>query len=317
MSNGEHPSAFRLPNNKERRMNLTRRLASLFLFLIAASAIFQSCGDNDSDPAILEIHLKNLDAVAGRNVTMVVRVNGDEKYSLPVEEAAPIPLEPGVNNVGIDFKMGNELKNVKREIPIQSDQREIWEIDLKTVFSPENGIPLKVGRMIMETSRFKITKVFDFEPAPDINILKVSSEGLAIIEGVTPVIVEDDNGKKVDEFQMSADFWFDDGLLKFVGVDEQQNLMYKGNSSGRFTVYRGRRENGDIIFEGVWVNSPTDSWDLVLSLDNQIISWEAQASLEADGKGIYQGHFLKGLSSNKLNKDVFEISMEADLFRVP
>jgi hypothetical protein len=245
-----------------------------------------------------------------------VRVDGEDKgtYDLakiPTDKGIQIDLRAGGHVVGVDFldREGNVVSSYGPKIvKIEAGQ-------IERISRCDNcGQCVKIGRLKAETSRFEITEALDLTPSPDINTLKIS-KGAAVTKGVSPLIVEDKDGNQIDQFHGSAEFRFDDGILLL--TKSQPNLVYDGNSSGRFTIYRGRKEDGDIIFEGTFATQPEDTWHLVMSPDNQVIEFTNQVSLEGVGKGKFQGQFLKGTAFAELKGDVFLISMDSELCRKP
>jgi hypothetical protein len=269
----------------------------------------------------------DLDKSQGGNITKAeVRVDG--KVYGPFEitgenKIPPLELGAGGHVVGVDF-LDSEGKVVSSYGPkifeIQAGQTERISISEGTPPGIKPAVP--VERIRIETSRFEIKEFFELTPtSPDKKtlILSKTKKGAASIEGVTIAIREDNYGNLIEQFTISAEFRFDDGLLELIEPQiEPQKWVYKGNASGRWTAYRGRKEDGDIIFDkGTWVTSPKDKWHLVMSPDNQMIEFTNQVMIEGVGKGKFQGLFLKGKVDSEIKGDVFLISMESELFSEP
>jgi hypothetical protein len=297
-------------------MNFVQRFAPVGIFIIIVSALYLGCGEED-DPGTLEIHLKNLDAVTGQNLTVVVRANGDEKRRSDLQDVISVPLVSGVANIGIDLINGDEVKfSGPHEVPIEGNQIARIEVDLREVFPPPGGNPneVLVARFRTREERFVGDSNPTFpRPNKEESVLEVSG-GTVIAEGFT--VVEDQDGKQIDEFIRVIESTFENGLLELV---DEAELLWKGNATSRFTMYRDRKSDNNIIFEGRLVTDPSGSlWMGGIPLDGTFsgfTKYKQSFRLQGVGKGSYSNHILKGKGEVELIGSQLQGRFEAEIFR--
>jgi hypothetical protein len=282
------------------------------MVLVLMMAVCFGCGRGEDEGTLA------LDIIPNGGTTQITQaqVRLDTKNEGTFNLNGNIPtfkLSEGGHILGVDF-LDKEGKRVSAYTP-KIVEIQAGDITRVTIRLRDGSGPTKIGRMRWETARFEIAEVPDFTPSPDINTLKISKGG-GIIKGATLLIVEDNLGNKINQLPMSADFLFDDGLLYLIDdIKNQPSRVYKGDASGQFTLYHGRKEQGLTIFEGVFVVFPTGNWRIVMTQENQLIEWNAQVSVEAVGKGSFQGHVLKGIAFAELKGIILLVNLEGELWK--
>jgi hypothetical protein len=288
-----------------------------------------SCG-GEPETGTLEIRMQNLDAVESHDLTMVVRVNAVEKRRLDNVPASFFidEVHEGVVNIGIDFKNGAEVKFFGDEVRIEPNQIAIIEVDLDDVFptTQVSRLTTQVGRLVVESAQFDPGEQenIDLKRSPDINTLKLS-KGRAV-SLVTAMIVKDRDGNEIDRFSVSLEYVFDWGSFAFSETDPDKNRLYYGEASGRTTIYKGRKEEGNILFKGDFYTDPPRAFQLVISPDEDIdrlddllkllIDFEHKVGFDAKGEGEFENHLIKNGRYNVGPRGgTLIISMDALLYR--
>lgn len=292
------------------------------LFIIPILAfMWMGCGEDDSEEnngkLELEMEASEDSHVADEESQVTnaeVRVDGEVEGKYAITETPSLTLGEGGHIVGVTFmdKAGNKVHEYGPLI-VEIEPKQVVRV---LISFPSPPPPLSL-RLIVETSRFEILEIFQLVPNPDMNILKLIG-GRAATKGVAVMTIEDSDGNKLDEFNGASEFLFDDGILEFIDIDDQGNSNYAGNSSGRFIIYIGTREDGNILFAGTFATHPKDSMRIAINPDGEIAVFENRVNTDGVAKRDHQdifseGTLLKGSAFAELKGDVYLIDMVADL----
>jgi hypothetical protein len=223
-----------------------------------------------------------------------------------------ISLIKGEHSVKVDFL--NRTGTLVYDEPTTSVEIQAGQVTIVSILITEGPLVCNSGNLVgsvrMETSRFQLLGTPVMKPL-DAKTLKLVRGG-ASIKGFTSLIIKDNN--REEPVSISVKFVFDDGLFHL--VEAQPNLVYKGNSSGRWICYEGTKREGKVIFAGHFVTFPKDGSRLVLSPDaQQILEFTNPYRLEGNGRGRFEGSCFKGTGGAELHGDVFLIDTNSEFFR--
>lgn len=286
------------------------------LALILAIAVWLGCGEDDM--GILELRINNPE---DSPITQArVRVDGKDKESF-ILSAGPhsIELDEGGHVIAVHLlnakgeKAGSYAPRV-----IEIKAGEVTPIEI-SISADGTSDEILIEKWILKSVILERTK--DLDPPvpldPSGKILRIG--GGKTVANAWVVEVKDKDGNPIKEFIVSNESTLDSGRVEFLEFSEGK-LVYKGDANGRFTMYRGRREDGAIIFEGIYITRPPGNLRMVIdstkdpTKEDPLIEFTQQMFVEAAGKGDYENHILKGTAQLKLNGDLL-MNQELGLYR--
>jgi hypothetical protein len=271
------------------------------LLLISAFAWF-GCGE---DEGALEIVIKN---EADQITQVQVRIDSEDQGTFDLNSDIPtFNLREGGHILGVDF-LSQDDKRVSSYAPkiveIQAGQTE--RISIKV--GPQPG---PTGCFSAKDVNFQITQPGQYIPLPDRKSLKATGGRGIVVLGLIEVF-DCETGKRTGEIFVSSEYIEDPSIWEF---DEKEG-KFKGSGSGRFIIYRGRKEEGEVIFEGDYIADPPGNLRAVVNPeDRTLVEFKILYRLEANGKGIYKDHILEGTAVSELKGDSFVVSMDAEVKR--
>jgi len=242
----------------------------------------------------------------------VVRVDGEVYDTFDLSETAPpIELAAGGHIVGVDFLDASD--NV-----VGSYAPAVVEIEdgrTTRLFIGNRTPPAPVGHFNVPDTVFELSEV---------KLIPVNASGTILRReegrGTTTfglLSFKDDAGNTTGVLRISAEYLVKDARWELDPADG----VFKGNESGLFIMYLGDIAEGNVIFEGDFLTDPPNNLRAVVQPNGTLVSFELTVFLEATGKGIYQGHTLRGTSRVECFRtpagDTCFISMSADIVAQP
>jgi hypothetical protein len=288
--------------------------------LILIMAVWLGCGEDEK--GTLELKINN---PPDSPITQA-RLRVDGKYEDPSFNLSATPpvvyLDAGRHVVAVHLldEKGNQLHSYGPMI-IEIKAGEVTSIGIPIVSAKGTSDEILIEKWILKSVRLERTKNLD-PPVP----LDPNGNCLRIANGETiakawVVEVKDKNGNPIKEFIVSNESTLDSGRVCLNPLESNEaKRVYTGDADGQFTMYRGGRDDKEVIFEGTYITRPPGNLRMAIdptkdpSKEDPLIEFTQQMFVEAFGKGDYENHILRGTAKLELKGDLL-MNQELELYR--
>lgn len=288
----------------------TKKLSLIQSFLLISLLVCFGCGEGGDGTLEFKFNTPQDSQITEARV----RVDTKDRWTLDLSEKLHSrQIEAGRYIVGVDLFNGSGEKVGTYWKIVEVNEGETRRIDI-TMKPPSEPISDNdCIRFSASDVNFQITQPGQYILLPDGKSLKATG-GAGILDLGLIEVFDCVTGKRTGEIIVSSEYIGDPSIWEF---DEKEG-KFKGSGSGRFIIYRGRKEEGEVIFDGNFIADPPGNLRAVVNpAEGTLIEFKVLYRLEAKGKGIYSDHILEGTAVSELKGDNFVVSMDAEIKRKP